>query len=38
VEYQRAFDAVMWAIPAVAILGFRHAEESLGIKNNEIIA
>src|SRR5271154_1459078 len=38
VKYQRAFEAVMWAVPAVAILGFRHGEEALGVKDNEIIA
>jgi hypothetical protein len=38
VKYQRAFEAVMWAMPAVSILGFRHGEESLGVKDNEIIA
>jgi hypothetical protein len=38
VKYQRAFEAVVWAVPAVAILGFRHGEEALGVKDNEIIA
>jgi hypothetical protein len=38
VKYQRAFEAVMWAVPAVSILGFRHAEESVGVKDNEVIA
>jgi hypothetical protein len=38
VKYQRTFEAVMWAVPAVAILGFRHGEEALGMKDNEIIA
>jgi hypothetical protein len=38
VKYHRAFEAVVWAVPAVAILGFRHGEEALGVKDNEIIA
>jgi hypothetical protein len=38
VKYQRAFEAVMWAVPAVAIRGFLHGGESLGVKDNEIIA
>jgi hypothetical protein len=38
VKYQRAFEAVMWAVPAVAIHGFRHGGEALGLKDNEIIA
>jgi hypothetical protein len=38
VKYQRAFEAVMWAIPAVSVHGFRHGEEALGVKDNEIIA
>jgi hypothetical protein len=30
VKYHRAFEAVVLAVPAVAILGFRHGEEALG--------
>jgi hypothetical protein len=38
VKYQRAFEAVIWAVPAVAIHSFRHGGEALGMKDNEIIA
>jgi hypothetical protein len=35
VKYQRAFEAIMWAMPAVSILGFRHGEESLGVNKSD---
>ena len=38
VKYQRAFEAVMWAVPAVAIHGFSKGIESLGLKPNDIVA
>jgi len=38
VKYQRAFEAVMWAMPAVAIYGFHHGGEALGVHDDEIIA
>jgi hypothetical protein len=39
VRYQRAFEAVVWSIPAVAIYRFRAAAFSdLGAKDNDIIA
>jgi hypothetical protein len=38
VKYQRAFEAVMWAAPAVAIHGFRRAGEALRVHDDEIIA
>lgn len=38
VKYQRAFEAVMWALPAVAIHGFRRASEALKVHDDEIIA
>lgn len=38
VKYQRAFEAVLWSLPAVAIYGFRNAGTGLGVKDNDIIA
>jgi hypothetical protein len=39
IKYQRAFEAVLWNIPAVAIYSFRRgAFEELGLKDNDIIA
>jgi hypothetical protein len=39
VKYQRAFEAAIWAIPALAIYRFRPAAFSvLGMKDNDIIA
>jgi hypothetical protein len=39
IKYQRAFEAILWNMPAVAIYGFRRAAESdLGAKDNDIIA
>ena len=39
VKYQRAFEAVLWAMPASAIYRFRAAAfEDLGMKDNDIIA
>jgi hypothetical protein len=38
VRYQRAFEAVMWAVPAVAIHGFSKGIESLGLGPNDIVA
>src|SRR5262245_29857648 len=38
VKYQRAFEAVMWAIPAVAIHSIAKGIESLGLKPNDIVA
>lgn len=39
VKYQRAFEAVLWAMPAAAIYRFRAAAfEDLGMKDNDIIA
>jgi hypothetical protein len=38
VKYQRAFEAVMWAVPAVAIHGFSKGIESLGLRPNDIAA
>lgn len=38
VKYQRAFEAVLWGMPAVAIYRFRAAAmEDLGMKDNDII-
>lgn len=38
-KYQRAFEAVLWDMPAVAIYSFRRAAfDNLGLKNNDIIA
>ena len=39
IKYQRAFEAVLWSIPALAIYGFRRAAfDDLGLKDNDIIA
>jgi len=39
INYQRAFEAVLWNMPAIAIYGFRRAAESdLGAKDNDIVA
>lgn len=39
IKYQRAFEAVLWGIPAAAIYSFRRAAvDDLGMKDNYIIA
>lgn len=39
IKYQRAFEAVLWNMPAVAIYSFRRAAfDNLGLKDNDIIA
>jgi len=39
IKYQRAFEAVLWNMPAVAIYSFRRAAfDGLGLKDNDIIA
>ena len=39
VKYQRAFEAALWAMPALAIYRFRAAAlEDLGLRDNDIIA
>ena len=39
VKYHRAFEAVLWNMPAIAIYSFRRAAfEDLGLKDNDIIA
>src|SRR5262245_43109027 len=39
VAYQRAFEAVVWSQPAVAVYGIRHGMlEGLGMKDNEVLA
>ncbi|OZI40407.1 hypothetical protein CEG14_01165 [Bordetella genomosp. 1] len=39
IRYQRAFEAVLWAMPAVAMYSFRRAAfDGLGLKDNDIIA
>jgi hypothetical protein len=38
VKYQRAFEAVLWSMPAVAIYGFTHATEGVGGGNNTVLA
>lgn len=38
IKYQRAFEAVLWNMPAIAIYSFRRAAfDSLGMKYNDII-
>ncbi|GAB4065388.1 DUF1254 domain-containing protein [Ancylobacter sonchi] len=39
IKYHRAFEAVLWNMPAIAIYSFRRAAfENLGLKDNDIIA
>ncbi|MNJ15443.1 hypothetical protein D3C77_96910 [compost metagenome] len=39
IKYQRAFEAVLWNMPAIAIYSFRRAAfDNLGVKDNDIIA
>jgi hypothetical protein len=38
VKYQRAFEAVVWAIPAVSIYGFVKSFGKLNVKDNTIMA
>jgi len=38
VKYHRAFEAVIWAVPAVALHGFRNGADSVGVKDNDVIA
>ncbi|MDW4498194.1 DUF1214 domain-containing protein [Sulfitobacter sp. D35] len=39
IKYQRAFEAALWAMPALAIYRFRAAAlEDLGLRDNDIIA
>ena len=38
VKYQRAFEAVLWSMPAVSIYGFTHAIEAIGGGDNTVMA
>ena len=38
VIYQRAFEAVIWSLPAVSIYGFHRAAKDIGAKDNTILA
>ena len=38
VKYQRAFEAVLWSMPAVAVYGFQKAPVALGGGDNTILA
>ncbi|HET7884609.1 MAG TPA: DUF1214 domain-containing protein [Bradyrhizobium sp.] len=39
IKHQRAFEAILWNMPAIAIYSFRRAAfETLGLKDNDIIA
>jgi hypothetical protein len=38
VKYQRAFEAVLWSMPAVAIYGFTRGAMNIGADNNTILA
>jgi hypothetical protein len=38
VKYQRAFEAVVWSVPAVAIYGFTRGAMGIGTDNNTILA
>ena len=38
VKYQRAFEAVLWSMPAVGLYGFTHATEGVGGGDNTVLA
>ncbi len=38
VKYQRAFEAVIWSMPAIGIYGFTHATEAIGGGDNTVLA
>ena len=38
VKYQRAFEAVLWSMPAIAIYGFHRASAEMGAGPNVILA
>ena len=38
VAYHRAFEAVLWGMPAVGIYGFHRAAADIGAKNNTVLA
>ena len=38
VKYQRAFEAVIWSMPAIGIYGFHRASEAIGAGSNVILA
>ena len=38
VKYQRAFEAVIWSMPAVAVYGFHKAPVTLGGVDNTVLA
>jgi hypothetical protein len=37
-KYQRAFEAVLWSMPAIAIHGFHRASANIGAGPNVILA
>jgi hypothetical protein len=38
IKYHRAFEAMLWSLPATSIYAFRRAFESVGLKDNDIAA
>lgn len=38
IKYQRAFEAMLWSLPATSIYAFRRAFDGLGLKDNDIVA
>jgi hypothetical protein len=38
VKYHRAFEAMLWSMPATAVYGFRRAFDSVGLKDNDIVS
>ena len=38
VKYQRAFEAVLWSVPAVSVYGWFRGAEALGAGNNTLLA
>jgi len=38
IKYNRAFEAILWSMPATSIYAFRRAFDELGLNDNDIIA
>jgi hypothetical protein len=38
IKYHRAFEAMLWSLPATSMYAFRRAFDSVGLKDNDIVA
>jgi hypothetical protein len=38
IKYHRAFEAMLWSLPATSIFAFRRAFDNLGLKDNDVVA